>query len=150
MLVVFLYSMTPAIITIPNESFWVPIYDGISDGMKQELLSQIWILTTVGGFLGDTLIYLAARHGVKYFIREEKLADRKMKKWVDRMHKHRYWIFMASPNVFGLGDVALVFAGIHKYRYGNFALYLFIGNAIRNTWGIGAVLTGFSIWNLFC
>lgn len=150
LLVVFLYAMTPSIIAIPNESFWVPLYDKTPENLKSDLLSQIWILTTVGGFLGDSLIYFASKHGVKYFIKEEKLADKKMKKWVQRMHTHRYWIFILSPSAFGIGDAALIFAGIHKYKYGHFALYLFIGNALRNTWGIAAVVTGFSIWNWFC
>lgn len=145
LIVVLLYSMTPSIVFIPNEAFYIPLMN--TNGVSAEV---IVILIGVGGSIGDSLIYFASYHGVKYFKKEEKMANKKVNKMLKHFHRHKSWIFLISPSVIGLGDFALVYAGVNKLHYSEFFHYLIAGNFIRAIWGIALVLGGFELFNQLC
>lgn len=149
LLVVFIYAATPSIVPIPNEAFWVPIYQQVPIIDQQTFLAKIVILLGVSGFLGDSAIYFAAKHGVKYFRKDDKKAELKMTHW---LHRYKHWIFIASPSAWFLPsvpEIVLIGAAVKNLKYTSFWHYLLLGNVIRNAWGVALIASGINFLEVF-
>ena len=137
LVVVFLYGLTPNTIFIPNVSFWSPLYFDAID--KENFLVMIITLTTISGFIGDTLIYFGAKHGFKFFIKNFKKKDEIRASHA--FHKYHRLVFIFSPTIPILSEGALIFAAYSKLRYMKFAPFLLLGNTIKNIVEVTVFLT---------
>lgn len=144
-LVLFLYSMTPSFLFIPNEAFYIPLLDA---GVVQPL--AIVFIIGIGGTIGDSLIYFGSKHGFKFFTKDARKADVKVDKLLKHFHKHKWLIFLITPSIPAFGDLPLVYAGVKKVHYMSFIHYLIGGNFIRAIWGIAATLGVFEVFGQLC
>lgn len=134
--ITFLYSMSPSVIPIPNELFMTPII--LAEPTPDEQFNQavfLIILTSVGGFIGDSLMFFGAKKHIHKIFR----SDKKEELAEDHMfHKYGIVIFLGTPSLWfagGLAEVALVFAGYAQTSFAKLAPFLLGGNIIRGIWG---------------
>ncbi len=138
------YAGTPTFIAIPNEVFIIPFFEGAID--QTSAIMTIWVAVTIGGFLGDTLIYYLAKHGYRFITKQKKEALHH-RKW---FHRFGVYIFVISPSVVILADVILIYAGIKRLRYTRLAPFLAVGNGIKATLNIAisfGIVEGIALLN---
>ena len=139
-----IYAGTPTFIAIPNEAFIVPFIDGAID--RTSAIITVWVAVTVGGFLGDSLIYHLAKHGYRFVTKQKKEALHH-RKW---FHRFGVYIFVISPSVVILADVILIYAGVKHLRYTRLAPFLAVGNGIKATLNIAisfGIVEGIALLN---
>ncbi len=135
-LITFLYSATPSVIPVPNEVFMTPVI--LAQPTPQMQLDQaifLIIITSIGGFIGDSAVFFVAKHHLHKIIRRDKPDEPDEE---DKFNKYGLMIFLFSPSLMiggGLAEVPLIIAGHKQYSWFRIAPFLFGGNMIRGTWG---------------
>lgn len=134
--ITFLYSMTPSLIPIPNELFMTPLV--LAEPTHEEQFNQVIfliVLTSIGGFIGDSLMFLGAKYHIHKIFKSEKLDDMDSNHW---FHKFGIVIFLFTPSLWfagGLAELALAIAGYAQVDFKKIAPFIFAGNFIRGIWG---------------
>jgi len=126
--VVFLYAMTPNAFFIPNVALWSPLFFQAED--QQRFLVMIIFLTSIAGFIGDSIIYFGARRGMRFFIKGFRQKDAiKMSHLFHRFHRV---LFIISPTIPFLSEGVLIFAAFKKLSFEKFSPFLLLGNFVKN------------------
>lgn len=134
--ITFFYSMTPSFIPIPNELFMTPLV--LAESTQEAQMNQaifLIILTSVGGFIGDFLMFNLAKRHVHKLVHTDKKDELEHNHW---FHRFGVVMFLFTPSLWFAGggaEVALVLAGYAQVDNKKIAPFLFGGNLIRGIWG---------------
>ena len=121
LLILFLYTMTPAIVFVPSELFLASF---VATDTNPFLLI---VIVGAGGFLGDMALYYLGWHGHK-FLTKRKTAGVKANHW---LHKYKHVVFLLPPFTSIVGDLIMVYAGIKHIPLKIFWMYLLSANIAR-------------------
>lgn len=137
--ITFIYSMTPSIIPVPNEVLMTPIV--LAEPTPDEQFNQVIfliILTSIGGFIGDSLMFMGAKRHIHKLIKSSKQDELEQNHW---FHRFGMPLFLFTPSLWFAGggaEISLIVAGYAQVDFKKLAPFLLGGNLIRGIWG-GAI-----------
>ena len=121
----FIYSALPSFISpIPNEIISAPLMAG---GMNPLV---IILVMSVGGLLGDLLMFFGGKHGRKLF--NKKIENAKPSHF---MHRHKYWLFVVAVPIPYLSESIMLVAGHQHLNLRKILPFIYIGELLRSIIG---------------
>lgn len=125
-----IYSALPSFISpLPNETISTPLLIGG--------ISPIVIIITMslGGLLGDLLMFYLGKHVRKLF--HKKIEPAKPNHF---LHRHRYWFFVISVPVPYWSEAVMAYAGHQHLDLRKILPFIYLGELLRSIIGTLLVL----------
>src|SRR3990167_8175732 len=90
----------------------------------------IILVMSVGGLLGDLLMFLAGKHGRRLF--NKKIENAKPSHF---MHRHRYWFFVVTVPIPYVSESVMLIAGHQHLNLKKILPFVYLGELLRSIIG---------------
>src|SRR3990167_2373497 len=95
----------------------------------------IILVMSVGGLLGDLLMFFGGKHGRKLF--NKKIENAKPSHF---MHRHKYWLFVVAVPIPYLSESIMLVAGHQHLNLRKILPFIYIGELLRSIIGTLLIL----------